>query len=99
VALIELMSAKDDRTQLLTWATWTEGVSTWLPKVDMLVFNKSVGADKFETVLVPWDRAYELCEKYMKPVQEDAIRFSVETFPGEEEWSKLRAIGEAIPRA
>ena len=90
VASMDLTTAKGDPALLLTWATWTQGVATWLPKVDLLAFNRNVGAEKFDTLFVPWASAYELCRAYMRPLDENPVRFSVEAFPDEHDWQRLR---------
>ncbi len=99
VASVGLMPMNADPNQLRTWATWTEGVSTWLPKVDVIAFNKGTEGDAFETVIVPWDAAYELCRPYLKPLEEQPVRFSTESFPNEDDWQKLCNLGEAVPRS
>ena len=92
------MPTKQDPNQLLTWATWTDGISTWLPKVDVIAFNKASDDEAFEMVMVPWDRAYELCRAYLNPLPEEPIRFSVESFPSDADWNKLRSMGESLRR-
>lgn len=99
VASVGLMPAKTDPKQLLTWATWTEGVATWLPKVDVIAFNKVLQDESFETVIVPWERAYELCRGYLRALEEEPIRFSVDTFPNDDDWHRLRNLGEAVRRS
>lgn len=99
VASVGLMPMNADPNQLRTWATWTEGVSTWLPKVDVLAFNKATDGDAFETVIVPWDAAYELCRPYLKPLEEQPVRFRTEAFPSEDDWQKLCCLGEVAPRS
>lgn len=98
VASVSLMPTKQDPNQLLTWATWTDGISTWLPKVDVIAFNKTSDDEAFEMVMVPWDRAYELCRAYLNPLPEEPIRFSVESFPSDADWNKLRGMGESLRR-
>lgn len=99
VASVDLMQMKADPNRLRTWAAWTEGVPTWLPKVDLIAFNKAIAGDNYETAIVPWDAAYELCQSYLKPLEEHPVRFSVESFPNDDDWRKLCAAGEAIPRS
>lgn len=99
VASVGLMPMKADPRQLRTWATWTQGVATWLPKVDLIAFNKSTDEEAFETVIVPWDRAYELCQSYLTPLEEQPVRFSAETFPNADDWQKLCSLGEAVRRS
>lgn len=99
VASADIIQEKNNPEALRTWASWTQGVPTWLPVVDLLAFNKQLGAEKFEMLIVPWNEAHAICERYMKPLAEDPPRFSVDAFPDDADWQRLRERGERLARA
>jgi|HigsolmetaAR203D_1030402.scaffolds.fasta_scaffold00646_21 hypothetical protein len=61
VGVVELVQDKKDPDLMHTWTGWLEGVPTWLPQAEFLVFNKRLGQDEYETISVPWDEAVAIC--------------------------------------
>ena len=75
---------------LLSYACWTQGVDTLLPKVDKLVFRRDIELD--DTLAVPWDKAVEIVDSLLTVDSEwNPPRYRARRFPDNEQWQQLKA--------
>lgn len=80
---------RDER--LVTWATWSEGVThALLPVTDVVVFVMS-GSDAAESLMVPWACVREIVGHLMLPTEWMPTRLQVQEFPSPEELERLKA--------
>lgn len=81
---------------LMTWATWTKGVThALLPEVDAVFFGAPDSPD-FTSFAVPWSDVCELVGHLMLATEWMPTRFSIHEFPSPGELDRLRAA--ALPR-
>lgn len=64
--------------RLYSWCAWTKGVSSWLPKAELIAFFDP--ESKSET-MVAWDDAMEAFGKMMEPIECWPPRWAVRNFP------------------
>jgi len=68
--------------------TWTRGVTTWLPRADLVVL-----VDGEVSLTVPWSDLRELAGALMAPLDMQPERFEVTAFPDRAAWTALAARG------
>jgi len=68
--------------------TWTRGVTTWLPRADLVVL-----VDGEVSLTVPWADLRELVGALMAPLDMQPERFEVTAFPDRAAWTALAARG------
>ena len=77
---------RDGRTR--TWAIWSRGVVTSLPKVEYVaLFDPETKRTRF----APWDRLVEVAGELMEPEDCYPPRWLVEDFPSEEQIAEAGA--------
>ncbi len=95
VATYSLFSRNDSPDALTSYCTWTQDVPSWLPRTDIVAFNKALPNNEWDRALVSWEDAIRICGHYMKPQSEDPPRWFVNEFPNDAEWQQLQAIKPA----
>ncbi|MFO0596230.1 MAG: hypothetical protein U0228_13025 [Myxococcaceae bacterium] len=81
--------------EIINYASWTEGVPTLLPKVELLSFVVPHGDDpgNAEVIQVKWDDALPLVKDLMQPQpQYWPERWLVDDFPAPDVFAKLKAM-------
>lgn len=68
--------------------TWTRGVTTWLPRADLVVL-----VDGEVSLTVPWGDLRELAGALMAPLDMQPERFEVTAFPDGTAWAALARRG------
>jgi hypothetical protein len=68
--------------------TWTRGVTTWLPRADLVVL-----VDGEVSLTVPWGDLRELAGALMAPLDMQPERFEVTAFPEGAAWAALATRG------
>jgi hypothetical protein len=77
---------------LVSVATWTAGVPTYLPQADQIAFVQiGEGDDPRDVVSVAWDDAVAEVGDLMRPQRMRPERWFVEAFPDDEQLARLRA--------
>jgi hypothetical protein len=77
-----------------TFAVWTQGLRTWLPRADVavLLWPRPDGSPG-SSLHVPWDRLVEIAAEAMKPLDCFPPRWEVCDFPDEPTLARLVAAG------
>jgi len=79
----------DDSDEFFSWATWSEGVPTYLPKTNLVALLREQG-DDLETIgFVKWEQLVEHCQSIMQKTDYDPLRVFVDDFPSDEMISKM----------
>ncbi len=79
---------QDPQGRLLSYAVWTESVSSLLPQTDMVVFGGMEG----EPTMVPWPQAMEQVGHLLEPVDIYPPRYSVRGFPSAEQLAAMESV-------
>lgn len=93
VASFTLRAPKDQPDAVTSYATWSAGVDTLLPKTDNLVLVRNLRAPPAEALILPWAAVERVCGRYLEPTAEDPCRYRVRAFPDEQEWKQLQGVG------
>lgn len=79
----------DDSDAFYSWATWSDGVPTYLPKTDLVALLKEKG-DELETIgFVKWEHLMEHCQPIMQKTPYDPPRVFVDAFPTDDMMAKM----------
>jgi hypothetical protein len=92
VATYSMFARNDSPDALASYCAWTQGVPSWLPRTDIVAFNKPLANEQWDRALVPWEDAVRICGHYMELKKEDPPRWFVTEFPNDAEWQQLQAI-------
>jgi uncharacterized protein YtpQ (UPF0354 family) len=84
VASVLLMEKKEGG-EISTISVWSEGVDTLLPKTELIVIRKETD----HQILVPWSTAVTIIGDYLEPTDDSPIRYRIQGFPTEEQFSRL----------
>ena len=82
--------------QIGSYATWTEGVDTLLPKTEWVVFNRLDNGQIGQSLFVPWENANRIVGELMSEVDMAPERFRVTSFPDATQWASLEASAQAV---
>jgi hypothetical protein len=75
---------KQDTSEIVSWASWTDGVPTYLPKVDMVALGRGETSEDYKTLgFVPWDEFQEKLGPCIQKTEYYPGRYFVESFPEE----------------
>jgi hypothetical protein len=88
VATFDLRKRGDSLATLYSYCTWTDGVSSLLPKSDVIAFVRG-DLEQPEVLFVDWDAMHPICGHLLKSTSEDPPRFAVDAFPTNEQWTLL----------
>ena len=72
-----------------SYALWSKGVSSWLPKADLVAFFDS--DTQVIKGFVPWEKAIKELRPMMQPLDYWPPRWAVEEFPTDEQLEKMGA--------
>lgn len=84
VASFSVMSQENGPHQ--SFATWSKGVPTWLPKTDRIAF---FNPDDKSSLLVEWQQAIRECGDAMTSLELYPQRWFVDTFPSAEQLQRM----------
>lgn len=73
--------------KLLSYATWSQGVPTWLPRTDLVAL---VVAEPNRMGLVPWERVQAVVGHMFEPLDCYPPRWLVTDFPTPEQWEQMQ---------
>jgi hypothetical protein len=77
--------------RLFTFASWAGGISSWLPRTDIIGFTKIQDKKRglFQNRAYRWDQAFPVVGHRMKPLGIDPPWYEVTTFPTEDEFAAM----------
>jgi len=90
VASFVLRAPKDRPDEVASFATWSAGIDTLLPKSEHIILGRGLPPTP-EVLPRPWARVREVCGQYFEATPEDPPRYRVRAFPNEAEWEQLKA--------
>jgi hypothetical protein len=70
-----------------SYSMWSKGLSTWLPKTDLIVFHDP---DADTTDLVPWEVAAKVMNSALRPLDMYPQRWAIDSYPSDEQMVELR---------
>jgi hypothetical protein len=79
---------KDDGTNL-SYAVWTKGVPTLLPKVDWIIFGSVAEEDKGTAAIASWEKAQQVVGRLMQPTDYYPVRVHITEYPTAAELEEL----------
>lgn len=85
VASFSVIEFKNGRAR--SYALWSKGLPTWLPKTDLIVFQDP---DLDTTDLVPWEDAARIMGPALSSLDVYPERWAVDAFPNDEQLTELR---------
>jgi len=91
VATFAVRASKERPNDASSFATWSAGVDTLLPKSDYLILNRNPGTSTAEILIRGWDEVERTCGKYLETTTESPARYRVRAFPTEQEWEALKS--------
>lgn len=93
VASCQLIKSKESG-RLQTYAVWTKGADTLLPKTDLVALLEmgSDGKSVFER-LTTWDSVFNECGALLEPVTGYPVRYRTRDFPSEAQITRLPTAG------
>ena len=72
----------EDTGEICTWATWSDGIPTYLPKVDMVALGRGETDEDYETLgFVPWSQFQKIFGPWIQKTAEYPERYFVTDFP------------------
>lgn len=79
----------DHTDEFFSWATWSEGVPTYLPKTHLVALLREKG-DDLETIgFVKWEHLVEHCQPIIQKTPYDPPRVFVDAFPTDAMMAKM----------
>lgn len=78
--------------EIETTASWSEGVRTLLPKVDLLAFVQGQEGEFSEITMVPWDAAAKVVGALMERQDTYPERYLVDAFPDAAQFAELKQL-------
>jgi len=91
VATYSMVRRPQDGGAIRSWCSWGEGISSSLPKTDLIMFGRKAEHGKFTPVPVAWDRAMAVVGQYVKEANESPPRYFAEATFTDAEWAALVA--------
>jgi hypothetical protein len=82
------VAEKEDGT-VFSYAVWTRGVPTLLPKADWIAFGSVDDEDKGTAAIASWDKAEQIVGHLMQPTDLYPLRVHVTDFPTPAELAEL----------
>lgn len=91
VFLASFAAMEDEATgSVSSWCSWTEGVETWLPETDEVIFTTIHGADDVKLrARAAWDEVRAAVGDLMEPLDLYPPRWRVTEFPSDDALARL----------